>query len=104
MLASITVVFGFELHKAFLSTLISSTITGGGATLVGKTIVSNLLKMFPGIGSVAGGAIAASTAAALTVAFGEAYITTLAHLLKEKDISEVSESDILTEFKKRYSK
>lgn len=46
MLAGITAVFGFELKKAFLSTLVSSTITAGGATLLGKTIVSNLLKMF----------------------------------------------------------
>ena len=104
MLAGITAVFGFEVKRAFLSTLVSSTITGTGATLVGRTIVSNLLKMFPGVGSVAGGAIAASTAAAVTVAFGEAYITTLTYLLKNKDISEVSEIDILTEFKQRYLK
>ena len=104
MLVGITAVFGFELKKAFLSTLVSSTITGAGATIIGKTIVSNLLKMFPGIGSVAGGAIAASTASALTIAFGEAYIAALAYLLKDKDISEVSDSDILAEFKKRYSK
>ena len=47
MLAGITAVFGFELKKSFLSTLVSSTITGAGATIIGKTIVSNLLKMFP---------------------------------------------------------
>lgn len=104
MLAGITAVFGFELKKAFLSTLVSSTITAGGATLLGKTIVSNLLKMFPGVGSVAGGAIAASTASALTIAFGEAYISTLAYMLKDKDISEVNPNDILEEFKKRYAK
>ncbi|WP_217868674.1 YcjF family protein [Arenibacter amylolyticus] len=104
MLAGITTVYGFELKKAFLSTLVSSTITGAGATLIGKTIVSNLLKMFPGIGSVAGGLIAASTASALTIAFGEAYIATLTYLIKNKDISEISEADILAEFKKRHSK
>lgn len=103
MLAGITATFGFELRQAFLSTLVSSTITGAGATLIGRTIVSNLFKMFPGIGSIAGGAIAASTASALTVAFGEAYIASLVYLLKDKDISEVSEADILTEFKKKYS-
>jgi uncharacterized protein (DUF697 family)/GTP-binding protein EngB required for normal cell division len=104
MLAGITAVFGFELKKAFLSTLVSSTITGAGATIIGKTIVSNLLKMFPGVGSVVGGAIAASTASALTIAFGEAYIATLSYLLKDKDISEISEADILAEFKTRHSK
>lgn len=104
MLAGITAVFGFDLNKSFLSTLVSSTITGAGATLIGKTIVSNLLKMFPGAGSVAGGVIAATTASALTVAFGEAYISTLSYLLKNKDISEISQDDILAELKKRYEK
>ena len=104
MLAGITAVFGFELKRSFLSTLVSSTITGAGATLLGKTIVSNLFKMFPGIGSIVGGTIAASTASALTVAFGEAYIATLAYLLKDKDISEVSEAQIIMEFGKRFSK
>jgi uncharacterized protein (DUF697 family)/GTPase Era involved in 16S rRNA processing len=103
MLASITAIFGFELKKSFLSTLVSSTITGAGATIIGKTVVANLLKLFPGIGSIAGGAIAASTASALTVAFGEAYIAALSFLLKDKDVSEISETDILLEFKERYS-
>ncbi len=104
MLASITAVFGFDLKKSFLGTLVSSTITGAGATIIGRTIVSNLLKFFPGVGSIAGGVISAATASALTVAFGEAYIAALAHLLKDKDISEISESDILSEFKKVYKK
>lgn len=100
MLAGITAVFGFDLKKSFLSTLVSSTLTGAGATIIGRSIVSTLLKTFPGAGSIAGGAIAASTASGLTIAFGQAYIATLAYLLKEKDISEVSEMDIITEFKR----
>jgi uncharacterized protein (DUF697 family)/GTP-binding protein EngB required for normal cell division len=104
MLASITAVFGFDLKKAFLSTLVSSTITAGGATLLGRTIVSNLFKLFPGVGSIAGSAIAASTASALTIAFGEAYISTLAYVLKDREISDVNPEDILTEFKKRFKK
>ncbi len=102
MLASITGVFGFELKKAFLMTLVSSTITAGGATMIGRTIVSNLFKFFPGAGTIAGGAISASTASAVTIAFGEAYISTLAFLLKDRDISEVSQSDIIDEFKRRF--
>lgn len=104
MLASITAVFGFELKKAFLSTLVSSTITAGGATVIGRSIVSNLLKFIPGVGTLAGGAIAASTAVAITSAFGEAYISTLVYLLKNKDISDISQSDIIIAFSKSYSK
>ena len=52
----------------------SSTIGTGGATLLGKTVVTNILKFIPGVGTVAGGAISAGTAGVITAALGEAYI------------------------------
>ena len=52
----------------------SSSIGAGGATVLGKTVVSNLLKLIPGAGTVVGGAISAGTAGVLTAALGEAYI------------------------------
>ena len=33
-----------------------------GTTFIGKTVVSNIFKMIPGIGTVTGGAISATTA------------------------------------------
>ena len=101
MLAGITAVFGLDLKRAFLATLVSSTLTGAGATLAGRTIVSNLLKFIPGVGSVAGGAIAATTAVTMTTAFGEAYVGALSYLSKEKEISEIKNEDILAAFKSR---
>ena len=74
MLAGITSVFGLPIEKATLSAVISATIGTAGTTVLGKTIVANLIKFIPGVGSVAGAAISASTAAALTAALGEAYI------------------------------
>lgn len=74
MIASITVIFGFEVNKSIITALISSTIGAGGATVLGKTVVSTLLKFIPGAGSVAGGAISAGTAGVITAALGEAYI------------------------------
>lgn len=74
MLASITVVFGFELSKSILTSLLSTVVGTSGATLAGKSIVSNLMKLIPGVGTVAGAAISGSTAAAMTTALGEAYI------------------------------
>lgn len=73
MLASITVVFGFELSKSILTSLLSTVVGTSGATLAGKSIVSNLMKLIPGVGTVAGAAISGSTAA-MTTALGEAYI------------------------------
>ncbi len=83
MMAGITSVFGLELSKGTLSALISSAIGVSGATFVGRTIVVNILKFFPGVGTVAGGAISATTAATVTAALGEAYIAVLAEILSE---------------------
>ena len=74
MIASIKVIFGFDVNKSIITALLSSTIGAGGATVLGKTVVSNLLKFIPGAGTVAGGAISAGTAGVITAALGEAYI------------------------------
>jgi uncharacterized protein (DUF697 family)/GTP-binding protein EngB required for normal cell division len=83
MIAGITSVFGVELSKGTLSTLVASAVGVGGATFVGRTVVVNIMKFFPGIGTIAGGAISAATAAAITVALGEAYIAALAEIFAE---------------------
>lgn len=74
MIASITVIFGFDVNKSIITALLSSTIGAGGATLLGKTVVSNILKFIPGAGTVAGSAISAGTAGVITAALGTAYI------------------------------
>lgn len=74
MIASITIIFGFDVNKSILTAFLSSTLGTGGATLLGKTVVSNLVKLIPGVGTVTGGAISAATAGVLTAALGEAYI------------------------------
>lgn len=74
MIVSITVIFGFDVNKSILTAFLSSTLGTGGTTLLGKTVVSNLVKLIPGVGTVAGGAISAATAGVLTAALGEAYI------------------------------
>lgn len=74
MIASITAIFGFDINKSILTAFLSSTLGAGGATLLGKTIVSNLVKLIPGAGTVVGSAITASTAGILTTALGEAYV------------------------------
>lgn len=74
MIAGITAIFGMEVNKSFLTGFISATLGTAGTTILGKTVVSNLLKLIPGVGTVAGGAISGTTAGLLTTALGEAYI------------------------------
>jgi uncharacterized protein (DUF697 family) len=68
MLAGISATFGLSIDHSFLSTLVGSILAGSGGTLAGRAIVSNLLKLIPGVGSVLGGTIAATTAAEIYIA------------------------------------
>jgi len=101
MLAAISYTFGLKTDKALLSTLVSSTITGTGASFAGRTIVANIAKFFPGLGSVAGAAISGATAAAITTLFGEAYIKSLELLFYRKTADEIDMMDITEELKKQ---
>lgn len=63
-----------DISKSILTSFVSATIGSAGTTVLGKTIVSNLLKLIPGVGTLAGGMISGTTAGLLTTALGEAYI------------------------------
>lgn len=103
MLAGISATFGLSVDKSFLSTIIGGVIAGAGGTLAGRFIVSGLLKMIPGAGSVAGGTIAATTAAALTTAIGEAYIAALDMLFVENDGEPPTTDEVAEAFKAKYT-
>lgn len=102
MLAKISAIYGLPLSTGFLRTLVASTLGGAAATLTGRVIVGGLLKLVPGIGTVAGGAISASTAAAITTALGGAYIATLDALFaKRPDGEPPSQEEVLEEVRRR---
>ncbi|TWE08755.1 uncharacterized protein (DUF697 family) [Neobacillus bataviensis] len=78
MLAHITAIFGISLDKALLSGIVASIGGSGGAAFLGRYIVSNLLKLIPGVGTVVGGLISGSTASILTTALAFSYIEVMA--------------------------
>lgn len=98
MVATISAIFGLKLSESFLSTLIGSAMTAVGGTVAGRAAVGALLKLIPGVGSVVGGAISSTTAAALTTAFGEAYIFALRSLLESRSIEELTADEIAGAF------
>lgn len=102
MIAGITATFGLSLRTAAIFSLVASAITGTAASLAGRAIVSGLLKLVPGVGTALGGTISATTAAALTKAFGETYIATLELLFTKNNGEPPSEADILDTFWKLY--
>ena len=92
MISSITAIFGLDINKSIIMGFVSSALGASGATIAGKTIVSNLLKLIPGAGSIAGGLISGTTAGMLTTALGESYIL----LMESVFTGEISSSDIGT--------
>lgn len=90
MLAHITAIFGLSLDKAQVVSLIAGLGGTGGATFLGKYIVSSATKLIPGIGTIASGTISGATAAVLTVALAYSYV----EVLKQISIAEASGRDI----------
>ncbi|ETA79240.1 YcjF family protein [Youngiibacter fragilis] len=74
MIAKITSIFGISMDKAVITSVLSSAAGISGAVITGRTLVSNLLKLVPGAGTIVGGLISGGTAALITTALGFAYI------------------------------
>ena len=105
MLAHVTAIFGLPVEKAVLTAIIGSVAGVSGTTLGGKTLVSNLLKFIPGVGTVAGGVISASVASMMTVALGLAYISVLKYIIEEENKgNEVSTETLKEKMKEAYKK
>ena len=66
MVVAIGNAFGVSISQSVAKSLIGLTI----AQQAGRAVVSNILKAVPSVGTVAGGVIGATTAAALTEALG----------------------------------
>lgn len=77
MLAKINSIFEITMEEGTLKKLAEMAIKIGGTAFVGKTLVSNVFKMIPGIGTLAGGAISATVAGTLTTVLANNYINAL---------------------------
>lgn len=109
MIAGITVIFGLDISKSFLTSFVSTTIGSAGATVLGKTIVSNLLKFIPGVGTVAGVMISGTTAGLLTTALGGEYIKIMemvykGEINKEKLCTATGQKEMTLLFKEELKK
>ena len=109
MMAAINAVFEFNVSKDALKSLATAAIGVGGATVIGKTLVSNALKFIPGVGTVVGGAISGGTAGLITLALGKAYIQVCKAIkmgrLNQSDLTKKAGADMLKkEFKEQIKK
>lgn len=92
LMATICGIYGIDVGKDGLKMLATTALGAGGATIVGKTVATDLLKLIPGAGTVAGGAISAGTAGLVTLAMGKAFI----EVCKMVKIGKLREADILS--------
>ena len=109
MMVAINGIFGFDVSRDALASLATAALGVVGATALGKTVASNLLKMIPGVGSVAGGAISAGTAGVITLALGQAYIQVCKAIkmgkLNQDDLTKKAGMDMLKQsFKEQLRK
>lgn len=82
MVTAITSSFGISIDKSVLSSLVTSVLGSGGSTLAGRTIVANIFKFLPGVGTAIGAGINSITAGALTYALGTTYIKIISKIAK----------------------
>lgn len=90
LMATICGIYGINVGKDGLKMLATAALGAGGAAIVGKTIATNLIKLLPGAGTVAGGVISAGTAGVVTLAMGKAFI----EVCKMVKLGKLSEADI----------
>lgn len=77
MIYKINAEFELDASDSKITSVVGGILGVTAIAQVGKTIVANALKFIPGVGSIIGGAISATTAVALTETVGHAYIKVL---------------------------
>lgn len=82
MLGAITALYGVQIEKGTIMLILGSFMGAAGITLTGQTVVASLLKLIPGIGAVAGGAVSGAASATLIIVIGQAYTTVMSMLCK----------------------
>ena len=90
LMATICGIFKINIKKDGLTALATAALSASGATIIGKTVATNLMKLIPGAGTAAGGAISSGTAGIITLAMGKAFI----EVCKAAKMGILSEADI----------
>ena len=84
MIAKITSIFGISYDRAMLTSVVGAMAGIGGAVVTGRTLTTNLLKLFSGPGAVVTGLISGTTAASITLAMSRIYINTMKEVCRRE--------------------
>lgn len=103
MLAHITAIFGVPISKKRLASIVAGAGGTMAATYLGRFLVSNALKFFPGAGTFAAGLISGSAASVIMASLAFAYIEVLTVLLKRaKKGEDIDDKELEEMLKKLY--
>lgn len=84
MMAQISSVYGVSMNKTELIRVLGALLGLTTASFAGRAIFAGLVKTIPGVGTIAGGAIGATTAVILTYALGRTYIFIMEKVCKNE--------------------
>ncbi len=103
MIANVSFIFGYKTSPSFYYSLMGALVGTAITTVTGRTVVSNLLKFIPGVGTLAGGILQSTTAATLTLSLGLAYIEVMKAIARaEIKGIQLSQSEIEELFVQQY--
>lgn len=95
MISSITAIYNVEVGHGFVSNFIGSVVGCFSATVIGRTIVVNLIKCIPGVGSIIGAVVGGVTGSVLTGIFGGVYVLIIEAILRrEFDPKSISKEEL----------
>ncbi len=100
MIYAISDCFGIKTTKETIVPILGGIAGSLGMAIVGRALVSNILKLIPAVGTVAGGIISATVAGTLTKALGGLYIKFVEDYYKKN--GELPNADELKQFGEYY--
>ncbi|PKK40232.1 hypothetical protein ABB02_00443 [Clostridiaceae bacterium JG1575] len=84
MMAKITSIFGISYDRAMIASLVGAIAGVGGAVVSGRSLVANLLKLVPGAGVLATGAISGTAAAGITWTLATVYVKAMKEVCRRE--------------------
>ena len=85
MIVAVSLQMGVKLKRADLQAMAMTLIGALGVTAGGRFIAGQVIKLIPGLGTLAGSAITGTTAAAVTYGLGRAYVEYLRSFFQENE-------------------
>ncbi len=102
MIIGVSLNMGVKLQRSDLQAMAVTLLGALGLTAGGRFIAGQVVKLIPGIGSIAGSAITGTTAAALTYGLGRAYIEYLRSFFEQNRRMPESK-ELVTGFRRYWS-